>query len=371
MKKEAKLFNAITEIDDSFLEEAEEKLAKERKNLFFKVVSIAACICLCIFSGINILDRFDYLGSGCSAWPGDVVEGKYYFSVQHDGIYCYEPEEKTSEKLLSAFWYDDYEITPDGIYYTSKNKLSFLSFETGKKERLYKARGYGHINADLDFDGNITITCYNRLFRTKKVLTLEALTGDVIEVKVPKMSFEEYSKAYEDNIPISFKGKKLILKGDDPFRERFKLLENGKNILPENTFVTGYLWNYYTSPSGNKLFTEAVVCTSDGTFPAIVQLTEDSLKVFNIPQCTDLNFTDEYIFFLKDEAIHLLNLDDGKMRKLEVEGKSNIEFYSFATDGNFIYVTVPWDSVHEVWKIEKDEEGNPYKMTFYDENALK
>ena len=371
MKKEAKLFNAITEIDDSFLEEAEEKLAKERKSLFFKVVSIAACICLCIFSGINILDRFDYLGSGCSAWPGDVVEGKYYFSVQHDGIYCYEPEEKTSKKLLSAFWYDDYEVTSDGIYYTSGNKLSFLSFDTGKKFRLYKAWGYGHINVDIDFDGNLTVTCYNRLFRTKKVLSLKPITGDLIEVKVPKMSFEAYNEAYEDNIPLSFKGRELILKEEGPFREKFKIMEKGRNILPENTFVTGYIWNYYTSPSGDKLFTEATVHKADGTFPAIVVLTENSLEVFNVPECTELNFTDDHIFFLKDEAIHVLNLEDGEIRKLEIEGMSNIKIYSFATDGNYIYVTVPWDTVHEVWKVEKDEAGNPCKMTFYDENAIK
>ena len=88
-----KIIDSIGMIDDDMIEsvDALRQSKKERaKTTWTKWVAIAACLCLVVVGSINTLQRFDYLkGAGCSAMPGTIVDGSYFYKVDHSGVWRY------------------------------------------------------------------------------------------------------------------------------------------------------------------------------------------------------------------------------------------------------------------------------------------
>ena len=86
-----KIIDSIGKIDDDMIESVDalrQSKNKRSKTKWIKWVAIAACFCLVAVGSINTQQRFDYLkGDGCSATPGTIVDGSYYYKVDHSGVW--------------------------------------------------------------------------------------------------------------------------------------------------------------------------------------------------------------------------------------------------------------------------------------------
>lgn len=371
-EQETKLFNAITNIDDALLSEALENLKKDRKTVFLKILSAAACICLCVFACFDILLRFDYLGFGCSAYPGTIIDGTYYYAKQHNGIYSYDPESKKTEKLLSTFWYRSYGINNYGIYYSRGGKIYVIPHEDKKSRKIFKAKGYDRINFLINNDNTLTVTCFDRRNKMKTEILIDAKSGEFIKTILPKMTFDEAWKISQ-NSDISFQvdGRKLLLKHiKDGY---YEMCENGENILPKDTYA--YNRSFYYSNTGKTMFFDGYrKIDNETSVPVKIAVRKSGIPIVVELASQSSKSTDDDFIFCKDdkkEEISCISLNDLSSWKLETEGKTNVSFYSFESDGNYIYFTAPWDRAHECWKIERDENGLPYKIVLLNENIAK
>lgn len=65
---------------------------------------------------------------------GTIIDGKYYFSIPHKGLYCYVP---TGEKecLLKPFEYSQWTAEEDGLYYENGKNWYRLNYTTKKREK--------------------------------------------------------------------------------------------------------------------------------------------------------------------------------------------------------------------------------------------
>ena len=371
-ENEIKLFNSITNIDDSLLDETCGKLKKEKKTVFLKILSSAACICLCIFAILNILMRFDYLGVGCSAYPGDIIDGTYYYEKKHDGIYSYDPENEKTEKLLSTFWYSSYDVNDYGIYYSRGNKLYVMPHEEKEGRRIFKAKGYDRINFSINNNGTLNVTCFDKRNRMKTEILIDAKTGEFIKTIIPEMTFEEAWKVSKtSDIDFEVDGRKLLLKHFED--EYYGIFEDGNNILPKDTYA--YDGSYYYSHTGKTIFFDGCRILENDTFvPVIIAIRNSGMPITaDFSERSNDSTDDNFIFYTSEQKdkIGCLSLKDKSSWELEIEGKTNVSFYSFTSDGNYIYFTAPWDDAHECWKIERDENNSPYKIVLMNENIAK
>ena len=133
------ILNALDHVDPALVGAADRKPRLWPKRLR-RFAAAAACFALVLGLGFHTLLRFDYFRSGCSAWPGSIVDGTYYFRVAHSGLWRWS-EEGGTEKLLSTYWYDGSAVNGYGIYFSRGRTLYILPHATGKTEKLYTAPG--------------------------------------------------------------------------------------------------------------------------------------------------------------------------------------------------------------------------------------
>lgn len=65
-----------------------------------KVLALAACLALVVGLSGTVIDRLGLFRAGCSAWPGDFIDGRYYFNAGHGALHCWDGEK--TEKVLGA-----------------------------------------------------------------------------------------------------------------------------------------------------------------------------------------------------------------------------------------------------------------------------
>jgi len=76
------LLDVIGEVSDEHIREAK---IKHKTKSWTKWLVTAACFSLIFITGWSILTRLDYhfFKAGCSAYPGKIVNGEYYYYVPH------------------------------------------------------------------------------------------------------------------------------------------------------------------------------------------------------------------------------------------------------------------------------------------------
>ncbi len=363
--KQEDISDAMNLLDDDLIESTEKirkTVRRSPKRTWVKWAAAAACLCLIGAGAINTLLRFDYFTAGCSAWPGTIVNGTYYYKVPHKGVYGYTPGEG-SEKLLSVYWEDGWLVNEYGLYYVQGRSLFVREAETGNTRRLYRAglTDSTHIGFTLQQDGNIILTVYNKHTQIKSELLLDGKTGETLKTVMDPTGYDDdelsYSKA---NYQVGDRLLQLVLvDGEDTC----DLLENGKSILPEGVTVSRYSVTYY----GDNLWLE---CSGneDGTSKVMFVVRPDGHdELITLPSHYYSAGTDEYLFYQSgNHAVWCLEISSGDAWQLSVD--TEFEVYEMATDGEYLYTCVPWDDWQACWKLHYDADGRPIGMALVSGN---
>ena len=145
------LFEAMSYVEERFVDEAEYKtLPKRVVSSWIKVASMAACLCLIIFSLYNLhsLLRGEteeiHRESG-DGWPEGVVEDKLNQESQEASIQI--PAEGAVEEVPSVILRVD-EMTEPGFIGTVAELVDTDIFEVGMKLKVVIAEGTRHETAD-------------------------------------------------------------------------------------------------------------------------------------------------------------------------------------------------------------------------------
>lgn len=336
---------------------------------------IAACLCLLLAGAVHTLQRFDYFlfRAGCSALPGTVADGVYYYNVRHDGVYAYRPGGE-SEKLLSTFWEEGWQVNGYGLYYYRGKSLYVRPHETGKCQKLHTEKGSTHIRFQLKPDGNIILTAYNKHKELIWQQLLDAKTGDILETVMEPTPYNVYYKSgtYSDlNCWAGDRSLLLSYREEDPgpessARSGFRLFENGKDILPEDVYVykgsahntgdTLIIFGYRTEEeSENEDRKLLIVLRPDGN---------DS--IFTVQNQYYHYGADSFLFYSDMGEVWCLSLEDGSYWELDAAQESAVDFYDISTDGQYVYACAPWNHIQECWKVEYDADGKPAGLSLVD-----
>ena len=351
------LIDIIGEAADEHIRDA--KAAKRTKNRWVRWAAVAACICL-IGTGVwDTLDRLDYnfFAAGCGAWPGQIVNGDYYYYVQHKGVMKYTPEGK-SEHLLHTYWFEEWDVNEYGIYYWYDMSVYVRDHETGTRAKLYTASRINttHIRFTLTNDGNVIVTHYNKHTGIVYEVLIDGRNGTVLNTVMQPTSNDVSRHAYYSNTNFVFDDRHIVLMPVDEQKSLFLLTENGQNLLSEGELVTKYpkrfgdaLWFSVRSAYGyNPAETDTYAILYPGA----------KTEVVTLPSKYYYGGTTEYLFTPEDNrAVLCVEVATGDSWLLEADAEG--DFHDLATDGVYLYTTAPWNHVQTCWKIIYDETGKP------------
>lgn len=368
--KSKRILDALGQVEEQYVAEA----APARKKLprWGRALTLAACLCLVVLSGAEIIDRYEWFRAGCSASPGTIVGDTYYFSEKGSGIYSYAPGEGT-KKELSTFWYEGWLVNDYGIYYKQGHSVYVQIHESGRRIRLYTASWfkYTHIGFSLDADGSVIVTQYNKHREVEDEVRIDGVTGAYIETVTPSVSYDDvwgdlvipYSRA---NFTLGDRTLTLTPIGKE---NRFHLYENGENILPEGLTVDNY--NQY----GDNIWFD--ISLWDGsTHTCYVATPSGEDQIVTLPSHYYDTGTGDYLFY-SDEALNedyssewtvwCLDWHTGESWPLEFDW-DGADFYSLVTDGEWFYSCAPWSDAQTCWRLVY-EAGRPAALALVSENV--
>lgn len=367
------LLNAIGEINDDYITEAHaEKPKTARRNKIRRkvtaIISIAASICVMITGCFYILGRFDYLGAACGASPGIIVDGTYYYSVRQDGLYRYTPEGQ-SEKLLSTFWYNSWDVNDYGVYYQYGRSLYVIPHETGKPEKLYTSSitNSSHIRFTL-LNSTVVVNVYNKHTYMRSDVLIDGKNGDVIEI-LNKPTSSNYGFFYSDSVFLSGE-RTLKFEGSDS-HATVDLQENGVSILPKGYTVSKYpdkfgeviVFRAYDEINENVANTDHIFVVRPDGNDTFLTLNYDEY----LGHIEGATYDGRYLFASGDNIVNCVDTFTGEIWKLTCDAEH--DFCDISCDGQYIYTCAPWNDIQTCWKIIYD--GNkPAAMQLIAQNIV-
>ena len=353
------LLDMIGDVDDNIIEEAKQR-KKATVPRWTKWIATAACLCL-ILGGIavgafNTLYRLGYFSLGCSASPGYILDGDYYYHVRHRGLWRYSNGK--SEKLIGDYWMRDYTLSENCLYYDDYSaNLYRIDLQTLKKKKIYSASNATHIDYTLKDDGKVIVTVYNSKKRYYYDVLIDGKTGEVLEHLTDKISYDVPDEP--DTILHYTIGERdiILVTIGEASEKKYMPTENGKSLLPEGSWVHDFIYNF-----------------------------SDEVKSFDVYNGTDENKESEILIIFADgETLlkpkeedtfyqgtigHILlymAYDDTEKKESDISGiwcydieseekwqlKTNTEysFYYFTNDDEMLFSCEPWNHDHAAWKI--------------------
>lgn len=343
-----KLYLILSDIDDILIKNAKIKSSP----IWLKRTVSVACIALVLLSGIFVLDRFDYgFGAKCSAYPGDIINGVYYYDEEHSGVWSYTPD-TGAKKELSTFFFDNYEATQDGIYFWNRYSL-YLKDNQDEITRIHTTNPfkYTHISVDILNDGKIAITQHNKRNRVYS------------EVLIDKngVSYPTHLLAYT-GMDIAYSNRYFNL-GDRMFYlqrngEKIGVYENG-NLLTENYSASQYAKFYF----GNSLW---IPVYSDEEY-AYLHLTKTQTEIVILPFSHIDSGTDDFLFFADTMQNKVICYDIKQKNYYNIKWEDKTDLYTFTTDGKYLYSSAPWDGKQACYEIIYNN-GVPYAFELIDKD---
>lgn len=360
------LLDAIEYVDADLIEAAAAMPKKHHSRK--KVYTAAACLALVLFGSICAV-RLDLFRAGCSATPGTIVDGVYYYQEAHHGVYAYTPDRGT-EKVLGKLCYNDFEIGADGLYFCRGRSLYRKDLESGKITTLYRAPFFksSHAGFQLQNDGSIILRIYNRRRDTRTELLLDGKSGEVLKTLTPEKPFTSREDDYSETHFIVGKRQielvRLPAEGNDRF---YDLTENNVSLLPEKTCVIPY-----PTQLGDTLW---FICYSYPFDEAAEAAKKEETCCILRPDGSDLfltseyryyeGFADQFAFSWSPELI-CCDITTGEVWPLAMSDPE-IEIHGLSTDGDLLFTCVPWSDVQTLWQLEW-EDGHPSSITLIDED---
>ena len=372
------LLNALEHVDPTLVEAAGRKPRLWPKRLR-RFAAMAACVTLVLGLGFHTLLRFDYFRAGCSAWPGSIVDGAYYFRVAHSGLWRWS-EETGTEKLLSTYWYDGAIVNDYGVYFNRGRTLYVLPHETGKTEKLYTAprARCTHIGFSLLADGRVDLMVYDKDRQVGSEYLLDGVTGAVreaIQEEVP----------YRDFLGNSY-SRSVFQLGEHVFRledlnggRAYRLTLDGETVpLPDVLWIDLYGGALGETGDYVLLYARTVDAANDEDDRQLL-LSSDG-AVYSLPYSEHfLTGARGYLYSVDytlvpadtenpwDEpdripsGILCYELATGESWLLSADAE--LELYEFVTDGDLFFTCVPWGEEQVAWRLRYDDAGRPTGLT--------
>ena len=145
------LFEGMSYVDERYVDEAEQKtIAKQVTSPWIKIVSMAACLCLVLFSMCKLIPYWDWsvteqaVGEA-AARPESAVEPEMGMEEQESASIADEaPASRAPEMMVRI-----QEVTETGFIGTVENMSGFMVFEDGTQITVTV-----DLETDPDFDPN-------------------------------------------------------------------------------------------------------------------------------------------------------------------------------------------------------------------------
>lgn len=359
--KALRLLRALGEIDPQYAEEA--VFAKPRRR-WVKGLAAAACLALVIGTAGMFIDRLGFFRAGCSAWPGTFADGRYYYTVQHSGLYCWDGEK--TEKVLGAFWYDGWMVNDYGLYYKQGRSQYVIPHETGKRHKLYTAPLFrtSHIGASF-YGDDLVIRVYNKWKKYASEVLIDGKTGEVLAEVTPRISYSDLSDnlAWGDTHFLLGQRELVLVPGGTEYE--FVLTEKGQPLLPEGETVSVYA-NHF----GEELWFEVRDGDESLRTVYIARLAGDD-TVMAVPCDSGAEPADGYAYWVKNEPGEVWCMDTRTGESWRLEADTEMEFYALSTDGVHLFSCVPWDDYQALWQIVRQESGRPVGLVLLDPDIQK
>lgn len=367
------LLNAIGEISDNYILEAhtEQPRTARRNKLRRKVAaitSIAASICIMFTACFYVIGRFGYFGARCGSYPGEIVNGIYYYYVPHDGIYRYTPGEQ-SEKLLSAFWFDFWNVNEYGLYYSYGRSLYVKPHDTGKSQKLYTSNltNSTHISFGL-LNDNALVNVHNKYTDMRSEVLVDGKSGGVIEILIEPTP-SNYDFFYSDSVFISGE-RTLTFEGSYKYAT-VDLQENGVSILPEGFSVFRYPDKYgdiivfrcYDEINGNIAnIDHFFIVRPDGNDTFLTVEYDEYLGYIQ-----GATYDGRYLFGAGSNTVNCIDTYTNEVWELSADAEH--DFCDIVCDGQYLYTCAPWNDIQTCWKIIYDGD-KPTAMQLVEQNII-
>lgn len=373
-----KIIDSIGKIDDDMIESVDalrQSKNKRSKTKWIKWVAIAACFCLVAVGSINTLQRFDYLkGDGCSATPGTIVDGSYYYKVDHSGVWKYA--DGVNEKVLNTYWEDSgWLVNESGLYYSCDKNVYRMDLDTLERNKIFSTSEGTHIGFDLTQDGNVIVTVYDKNARYKYQVLVNGKDGGVIEQLTDKISYDSNTPLFTKlHYQVGERKIELVQAGGDERTPHYMPTENGVSLLPEGRWVSNYGYEHvdgvisfdvYQEGRETQEESEMLIAFADGKTILEPRYNNYSGAIGHILLYVDFNSTEN--FGSNGNGIWCYDTDSGEKWQLKID--SECEFYSFTNDNQMLYSCVPWSEEQTAWEIIY-EGAKPVSLQLIDNNII-
>lgn len=147
------LFEGMSYVDERFVDEAENKTIPKRiVSPWPKVASMAACLCLIVFSVYNLnryINRGETEGAADQAWPGEGMESGVESEMQQESqeSSIIVPEDSLAGEVPSVILRVD-DMTNIGFTGTVAELVDTDIFEIGMELNVVIAEGIRHETAE-------------------------------------------------------------------------------------------------------------------------------------------------------------------------------------------------------------------------------
>lgn len=363
------LLYALNFVEDDLVEAAEkdqpEKTGRPGLRLRYKVLAAVACLCLAVGGAVQVLLRLDYLKIGCSAWPGTIVDGSYYYNVPHSGVWRYTPGEG-SEQLLSAFWEEGWQVNESGVYYVRGRSIYLQSHADGKTRRLYTVPLLQSTHIGFSFaadgmrEGALAVTLYDRRKQQSREVLIDGQTGALVRELT---GWQPYGS--RGDVPYGWRfypleEQTLELTRHWSAQEEgfvgYDLLLNGQSVLPQGMYAVQYPRRY-----GPNLLVRAA--QEGGAQAAEWQfLISAGGEAARLPDHAYSAGITGALFYTDDTGRVWCYLTDRKESRL-LAADAAISVYEMTTDGEYLYTCVPWGDAQTCWRVGYDAKGLPETLT--------
>ena len=354
------LFEAIGEINEVYI--TNDRAKKKKPRPIYRFAAMAACLCLMLTGTLYSMNRLGYFGAKCSANPGTIVDGVYYFSVDHSGIYAYDGS-GAPEKVLGAWWVEDWSVNDYGVYYSCGRTFGVVPHETGKRQVLYRSGLFtsSFVRHQLQKDGTVLLTLYKIGEGAQEILTLDGRTGEVLSSSLP-----ETNGAWPTHFQVGERQIDLVRTGVEYC---FDVQENGVSLLPEGMSVREYSALYIGEAL--RFYCAYPERWKSGTMLLLRPDGEDKILEISANHYYNTGTADilmDVQYAEGDYEVWCLDTMTNETWPLTVGDGPTI--YSIESDGEMVYACVPWDDYQSQWKVVRDENGRPAALALVDENIL-
>lgn len=354
--RELRLLKALGQIDPKYAEEALQKPKNRRR----RVLTAAACLLLVAGLSGTVIDRLGLFRAGCSAWPGDFVDGRYYFNGGHGSLYCWDGEK--TEKVLGALQSDGKLVSDYGVYFKRGRRLFVKPHDTGKTQKLYTAPLLDRSHIGFDFYGDdVVVRIYNKWKEHVSEVLVDGKTGAVLATVTDHLPYDGlYDNLAWSDTHLKVGERELVLV---PGEYRADLTENGASILPEGVNGVSVYFNRY----GETVLFEVEEDWPERKTVFVVRPDgDDRLVEMQSYSCDGLVGNELYYTKNEEQEIWCMDIRTEECWKLEMD--TEMELYELATDGVHLFTCVPWDGYQALWKVERDSTGRSKKLILLDAN---